>query len=192
MANALLRWKAWPRYLPQLQSMPVKVMQPPTSFAAGERAFSIAGDIQSVLRTRLSDERLHRLPYKDRSARALLDADVDPNPKSGLDDGCHIAAVDGVAVDDDASGVGIGSDSSLSDVADIAEMLAFELATDDGVVQELGGDLVHRLWLRTGLLEMCKTNFVRSLFCQTPAALVSVLYILPRTFDAKVSKVRDR
>lgn len=63
VADALLWWKVWARPLPRLQAIAVNVMKLPTSVAVGERAFSNAGFLQSVLRTKLSYERLHRLLY---------------------------------------------------------------------------------------------------------------------------------
>lgn len=83
-----------------------------TSSAAEELAFSKAGNIQSVLRARLIDERLYHLLYNYFNCRGLLDGDS-----------CE-ASVDGVVVGDDARDAGIGSDRRLSDVADIAQILA--------------------------------------------------------------------
>lgn len=50
------------------------------------------------------------------------------------------ATVDILAVDDDDSGVGVGTDASLPGVDGVAEMLAVELVEDDEVVREWGGD----------------------------------------------------
>lgn len=83
------------------------------------------------------------------------------------------AAVDGMAVDDDARGAGVGSDGSQSDVADVAEMLAVELGEDDRVVQEWDGDEGASKGERTPLLEKCRKNIVRSLYCLTPCSSLS-------------------
>lgn len=118
----------------------MKVIKLPNSFPAGERAFSNAGFIQSVLRTKLSYERLHRLLYIYFNSRALPDADVDASPDSSLDgDGTGVAG-DGESLDDGADGGEVGSNGSLSDVGDVADMLAVELGEEDGVVVEWGGD----------------------------------------------------
>ncbi|KAK1865335.1 hypothetical protein I4F81_007868 [Pyropia yezoensis] len=140
VTDALLWWKVWARHLPLLQAIVVKVIKLPNSFAAGERAFSNVVFIQSVLRTKLSYERLHRLLYIYSISRALPDADVDASPDSSLDgDGTGVAG-DGRSLDDEADGGEGGSDGSLSDVGDVADMLAVELGEEDGVVVEWGGD----------------------------------------------------
>lgn len=71
-----------------------------------------------------------------RPAHPRQAVDVGAIPDGRLDDGRRDAAVDGVAADDDASGAGVGSDSRLADVADLAEMPAVEFDDVDGVVQE--------------------------------------------------------
>lgn len=140
VTDALLWWKVWARHLPHLQAIVVKVIKLPNSFPAGERAFSNAGFILSVLRTKLSYECLHRLLYIYFNSRALPDADVDASPDSSLDgDGTGVAG-DGESLDDKANGGEGGSDGSLSDVGDVADMLAVELGEEDGVVVEWGGD----------------------------------------------------
>lgn len=76
----------------------------------------------------------------DLNTRALSDTDDDAIPDGRLGDGSSDAAVHGVAVDDDFSGAGVWAHRSLFDVADVAEMLAFEMGEAEGVMHRRGGD----------------------------------------------------
>eukprot|EP00170_Pyropia_yezoensis_P004318 contig_17666_g4330 len=61
--NPLSWWKHWGYDVPHLQAVAVKIMKMPMGFAAGERSFSNAANIQSKLRTRLAYSTLHTLLY---------------------------------------------------------------------------------------------------------------------------------
>lgn len=89
----------------------MKVMKVPTSFAAGERAYSIAGHIQSVFRTRLSYQRLHRLLFIYFNSRVLSNADLDAVDVPD-DDSCEGA----VGREDGEAGGPVGSDASVADM----------------------------------------------------------------------------
>lgn len=114
--------------------------------------------------------------------------DVDVILDGRLDDGRSDTVVDGMAVDDDTSGAGVGSDGSFLDVAGVAEMPAVELGDDYGVVHEWGGTRVHQRKMRTGLLEVCRAILYGTCVVRCPAVYAAVLSIPPRTFDPKLSK----
>jgi len=110
VADALTWWKTWGSHIHSMQTVAVKLMSMPKSFAAGERAFSNAGYIQSVWRTKLSYARLHLLLYIYFKYRLLPGMDVDAAAaalRSGGED-------EQVSSDDEEGSV--GSDGSLSDV----------------------------------------------------------------------------
>lgn len=64
-------WLSWGGALPHVQAVAVKVMKLPVGFAAGERSFSNAVNIQSKLRTKLSYTTLHKLLYIYFNSRVL-------------------------------------------------------------------------------------------------------------------------
>jgi len=69
--NPLSWWQAWESHLPALLSISQNVVKPPLSFAAGERSFSNAAQIQGTLGTRLAHKRLHQLLYMYYNSRSL-------------------------------------------------------------------------------------------------------------------------
>lgn len=99
----------------------MKVMKLQTSFAARERACSNAGHIQSVLRTRLSYERVHRLLFIYFNSRILLDAELDA---------VHLGD-DGAAISEDSSdgeaGGSVGSDASVANIDAVEQLFADEM-----------------------------------------------------------------
>lgn len=74
--NPLIWWQTWASHLPAMQSIAQKVMKLPMSFAAGERSFSNAGNIQGRVCTPLSHHSLHQLLYVYFNSRALNDSPV--------------------------------------------------------------------------------------------------------------------
>ena len=127
VADTVSWWKTWGSHIPSIQNVAVKVLSMPTSFAAGERAFSNVGYIQSVLRTKLSYERLHRLRYIYFNYRSLPDTDVD-------------AAVVAVGSDEeqdhgdgDEDEGSVGSDESVSDMQAMGQVFAGARGEDEGV-----------------------------------------------------------
>lgn len=125
MNDSLAWWNTWGRHPLQLQVIALKVMKLPTSVGAGERAFSNAGHIQPVLRTSPSYKRLHRLLYIDFNCRVIPEADVDSVLVPDMA-GC-------VNSDDDTDSGSVGSDASLSNMATVSELLAEQVAAEDGV-----------------------------------------------------------
>lgn len=101
-------------------------MELPTSFAAGERAFSSAGHMQSVLRIRLSYERLHCLLFIYFNSRSLPDADL-----HGVDLGDDGGAISEESSDGEAGG-SVGSDASVADIDAVAPLLADEMDEQSG------------------------------------------------------------
>lgn len=69
--DPLAWWKLWGTCVPHLQAVAIKVMKLPVGFAAGERSFSNAANIQSKLRSRLSYDRLHKLLFVYFNSRSL-------------------------------------------------------------------------------------------------------------------------
>lgn len=90
MADGLCWWTARGRHQLHLQLITKKVLKLPTSLSAGERAFSNAGFIQSVLRTLLTYQLLHRMLMVYFNYRMLKGADcdvVDPVVSNGESEG---------------------------------------------------------------------------------------------------------
>lgn len=124
--------------------LPFKVMGLPTDLAAGKRAVSIAGFIQSVLRTRLSYERLYSRHCIYFNFRALPFADLCSIPDRSRDSDFWHAAGDGVGVDDGADGAGVGSLGSLSDVREVSEIQESSWAKTTGRCWSEARMWVHR------------------------------------------------
>lgn len=107
--NPLSWWKHWGYDVPHLQAVAVKIIKMPMGFAAGERSFSNAANIQSKLRTRLAYSTLHTLLYIYYNYRSLPEIPDGASFSDSADRGSYSVQLDG-AVDGD----GVPEDNALS------------------------------------------------------------------------------
>jgi len=112
-------------------------MKMPVGFAAGEQPFFNEAHTQSKLRSRLSNETLHKLLYVHFNSSVLLE---DPVRTAG-----HVVAAGGASVDVDLEAIELHADDDVpTDVEEeelgmgaVAELLAAKLGNGDGEVGSL-------------------------------------------------------
>jgi len=127
-------WTVWAKLVPHLREVAAPVMKLLVRFAAGERSFSNAFHIQSLLRTRLSHTTLHMLLHVYYNSRVVPDvpASVLPSLTAPLDSRMHTVELDGVEYGaDDPDGCLDASDAVGAVAADVEGGPVGELTSAD-------------------------------------------------------------